>query len=398
MSGSGDPPEGAPAGAPGGDDEYRSVVFDESFVRAARIQEYSARERLDGASRAVRIRHVLPRSLARQAVALVLLLVLAFGFAIYMGVRHPYHADAGGTPPPLQVSVIPLVPDGAVPAVPAADPFAGSPAEAYRAGTDGIQFQGAERVGGFAQSEVMEAFTTIKAYISESALEPKAVTGGDVGAVRNLLDPGQLDQFEASVTRPQGDGSREATGWLVRFDPAEHLQMVGGEAGVRVDGQVSPGEDRSGALEISADHTFVYALRGPGKPDGPVSLFTVRRHLLFRFSHQDLQQRHIQVVEAQVAAGPLSCGGGVESYFRPILAGGQAVGSVLGVNPFDKHKPVGPACAPLGAQGAPAASASASTAPASTASAGVANLSPQGPARATALTPPPTAPASRSSL
>ena len=66
--------------------------------RAARIQEFSARERLDGAARAVRIRHVLPRGLARQAVALILLIVLAFGFAIYMGVRHPYKARDAGQP------------------------------------------------------------------------------------------------------------------------------------------------------------------------------------------------------------------------------------------------------------------------------------------------------------
>ncbi|WP_262412854.1 SCO2583 family membrane protein [Actinacidiphila acidipaludis] len=379
MSGPGNPPEGAPEGAPGGDDEYRSVVFDESFVRAARIQEYSARERLDGAARAVRIRHALPRSLARQAFALILLLAVAFGFAIYMGVRHPYHADSGGPPPPLAVSVTPLVPAGTVAAVSAADPFAGSPAAAYRVGTDGIQFQGAERVGGFAESEVMQAFATIKDYIGESSLDPKAVTGGDVGAVRNLLDPGQLDQFEASVTRPSGDGSHEATGWLVRFDPAEHLQLVGGENGVRVDGYVTTGQVKDSALEITADHTFVYALRGPGKPATPVSLFTVRRRMLFRFSHQDLQQRHIQVVDAQVAAGPLSCGEGAEGYFRPILAGGHAVGGIGGVNPFAKDSPVGPVCAPL-------------------TTAGSASLSPQDPARATALTPPPTAPGSRSSL
>lgn len=354
MSGPGDPSEGAPEGAPGGDDEYRSVVFDESFVRAARIQEYSARERLDGAARAVRVRHGLPRVLARQAVALALLLVLAFGFAIYMGVRHPYHADTAGPTPTLQVSVIPLVPSGQVPEVAAADPFAGSPADNYRVGAAGINFDAAERVGDFAESEVMQAYATIRDYINESALDPKAVTGGDVGAVRNLLDPGQLDQFEASVTRPTSDGSHEATGWLVRFDPAEHLRLVGGDNGVRVDGGLKSIGTSGSALVITADHTFVYALRGPGTTDTPVSLFTVRRHLQFRFSHLDLQQRHIQVVDAQVAAGPLSCGAGVAGYFRPILAGGRATGTLTGVNPYKQDGPVGPDCAPLGSKGGPA--------------------------------------------
>src|SRR4051794_11811698 len=139
MAGPGDPPDGAPEGAPGGgDDEYRSVVFDESFVRAARIQEYSARERLDGAARAVRIRHVLPRGLARQVVALVLLILLAFGFAVYMGVRHPYRSSAPEAVQPLHTTVIPLVPTGTVPAVSAGSPFAGSSAEHYRTGIHGL--------------------------------------------------------------------------------------------------------------------------------------------------------------------------------------------------------------------------------------------------------------------
>uniref|UniRef100_UPI003F7F4C3F SCO2583/SCO2584 N-terminal domain-containing protein n=1 Tax=Streptomyces flavofungini TaxID=68200 RepID=UPI003F7F4C3F len=93
MGGPGDPPAGTPEGAPGGgEDEYRSVVFDESFVRAARLQEYSARERMIDHARAVRRRPAmarpgLRRGLSRQAMILVVLITVAFGTAIYMGVR-----------------------------------------------------------------------------------------------------------------------------------------------------------------------------------------------------------------------------------------------------------------------------------------------------------------------
>jgi hypothetical protein len=388
-------------------------VFDESFVRAARIQEYSAEERLDGTARSVRIRHVLPRALARQAVALLLLLVLAFGFAIYMGVRHPYKAPAGDSNPQLRVTLIPLVPTGPVPAVPASDPFAGTAAagSGYRSGPAAIQPYESRRVGDFAESEVYQAYQTAVKYLVASALDPAAVTGGDLGTVRNLLDPAQLDQFEASVTRPTPDGSQSATGWLVRFDPAEHLRLVGGADGVRVKGQLFPPQTSDDMLEISTDHTFVYALRGPGRPDTPVSLFTVHRELQFRFSHRDLEQDHLQVTSAEITAGPLSCGDGVESYFRPILAGGQATGKVTGVDPFDTN-PVTSVCAPLGTgAGAPSATASATgatSAPAATATAGPGSgtgtagagtpgVTP-GRAQATGLTPPRTPPASHPAL
>jgi hypothetical protein len=346
MSGSGDPPEGTPDGAPGGgDDEYRSVVFDESFVRAARIQEYSARERLDGgAARAVRVRHVLPRGLARQAVALILLIVVAFGFAVYMGVRHPYRADTPAAGQQLQTDVIPLVPTGPVPAVSATSPFAGSSAEHYRIGAEGINADGARRIGGFSESEVDQAYTTAKEYLTDSSLDPRTVLNGDVGAVRNLLDPGQLDQFDSSLSRPAADGLHEATGWLVRFDPAAKVRLVTDE--IRVQGTLQAAETSDNRLEIVADHTFVYAVRGPA-PDDEVSLFTVRRQLHFRFDHQDLQQHHIEIVQADVAAGPLACATPLQG-FRPILAGHTAPGAVSGADPYNHDRPVGAVCAPLG--------------------------------------------------
>lgn len=352
MSGPGDPPDGTPEGVPGGgDEEYRSVVFDESFVRAARIQEFSARERLDGATRAVRVRHAVPGGLARQAVALVLLIVLAFGFAIYMGVRHPYHSGTSQSTPPLRATVIPLVPSGAVRAVPAAAPFDGSPAAHFGVGSDGLQLPAVHGVGSYAESEVMQAYRTAQQYLTLSGVDTRAVTGGDVGEVLNLLAPAQQDQFQASLTHPADDGAHEATGWLVRFDPAAKVRLVG--QGVRVHGVFDDavvGSDN--ALQISADHTFVYALRGPGAPDTPVSLFTVRRQLVFRFSHNDLEQHQIELVRADVAAGPLSCGAPVDGYFRPILAGGRATGTVGGVDPYDRDHPVGAVCAPLAGAGA----------------------------------------------
>ncbi|MEY7976781.1 hypothetical protein AB8O53_10710, partial [Streptomyces pilosus] len=85
MGGPSDPPEGTPEGAPGGgEDEYGSVVFDESFVRAARLREYSARERITDHAPAVRRSPPLRRGgLSRQALVLVLLIAVAFGTAVY---------------------------------------------------------------------------------------------------------------------------------------------------------------------------------------------------------------------------------------------------------------------------------------------------------------------------
>ncbi|MEW2517992.1 hypothetical protein [Actinacidiphila alni] len=345
MSGPGNPPEGTPEGASGGgEDEYRSVVFDESFVRAARIQEFSAQERLDDADRAVRVRHVIPRGLARQAVALITLIVVAFGFAIYMGVRHPYKGRDQDAAEQFRANVIPLVPDGKVAAVPADQPFRGQPAEHYGSGVDGITLPPIHRIGGYGVDEVTRAFTTARDYLDDSAINPQTVTGGDVRTVRALLDPGQLDQFDASLTRPTTDGTHEATGWLVRFDPAAKVELA--PDGIRVHGSLEASESGDD-LEVAADHTFVYALHGPGADEDAVSLFTVRRQMRFHFSHADLRQHEIQVVQADVAAGPLACGAAVQRYFQPILAGQSAPDTVAGADPYDHDRPVGAVCAPL---------------------------------------------------
>lgn len=324
MSGSEFPPEGPPEGAPGGgEDEYRSVVFDESFVRAARIQEFSARERLDGAARAVRIRHVLPRGLVRQAAALILLIVLSFAFAIYMGVRHPYRAAAPGPGERPRVTLIPLIPSGPVAAVQAAAPFAGVPAASYDRGIAGLRLPRAvDRIGGFDEGEVREAYATAQEYLSDSGLDGQTISGGDIRRVRDLLDPGQLDAFDAALTSPSADGLYGATGWMVRFDPAARI-TVGGD--IRVRGTLAAVESGDSMLEVSADHTFVYALRGPGSVAGAVSLFTVRRQMTFRFDHRDLRDHHIELVEARVDAGPLPCAAPVDG-FRPVLAAGPRRG------------------------------------------------------------------------
>jgi hypothetical protein len=338
---------------PGGEDEYRSVVFDESFVRAARIQEYSAQERLDDAAHAVRVRHAPPHPVARQALATFLLIMVAFGIAVYMGVRHPYKAHNPAVSEQIRVHLIPLVPGGTVPAVSATEPFADSRAAGFPVGAAGIVLRPADRVGGFAQSEVQEALSTAKQYLTYTSLTRDTVIGGDLEPVRELLDRGQQDEFDATLSQPRDDGSHEATGWLVRFDPTAQITLVGADNGIRTQGDIRATGANGNQLEVVSDHTVVYALHG--RPDTGVSLFTVRRRLTFHFDHADLRQHHIELAYADVQAGPLACNDSVGGYFQPILAGEGAAGR-SSANPYDRHRPAGAVCATLdpGAAGAAA--------------------------------------------
>ncbi|MCX5382473.1 hypothetical protein [Streptomyces sp. NBC_00083] len=359
MAGRGVPPEGTPEGLPGGgDDEYRSVVFDESFVRAARLQELSAQERLRDHAQAVRSRPGWSlRASSKPAIALVLLLLIAFSTAIYMGVRHPYVPPATSHPDATQLTVVPLAPQGPVPGGDAEQLFAHSPAAAYRTGGAGISLPPATKTAHFSEAQVMDALLIAKDYLIKSSLDPDVLAGGPVRQIRVLLDPDLMGQFDRSMAAPADDGRHAATGWLVRFDPAK---VALADPQIRVQGAMTYSEVGSDALDVSTDYVFVYALRPAG--DGPhttdASLFMVRREVHFRLDSEDLRLDRAEVQASAVEAGPQACSADVAGQLRPLLAGERA--SARGPVATDPYA-TGPApqglCATLatGAQPTPSA-------------------------------------------
>ncbi|GGS72452.1 SCO2583 family membrane protein [Streptomyces griseoviridis] len=348
MGGPSDPPEGTPEGTPGGgDDEYRSVVFDESFVRAAHLQEFSAQERIADHTPAVRRRPPLRRGLSRRALILVVLIAVAFGTAVYMGVRHPYQSPSARPPAEqTRTTVVPLAPRGKVPgAADAGMLFEHSPAAQFRAGAAGLPLPAFHDTAHFAAEQVRNALLIAKEYVVRSALDPEVLTGGETRSVRLLLDPDQFAQFDESVDRPAADGRHAATGWLVRLDPAR-ARLAGTE--IRVQGSLRFAESDSSALEVVAAHTLVYPLRPAGDPDARVSLFTVRRELRFRFDRDDLRLHQARLTLATLQAGPLSCAEDTADRLRPLLAGQTAKeGGPAGTDPYATGDAMGALCGTL---------------------------------------------------
>lgn len=284
---------------------------------------------------AVRRRPPLRRGLSRQALILVLLVAVAFGTAVYMGIRHPYQSPGAQQPAePLRMTVIPLAPQGKVPgASDTAYLYAHSPAAQFRVGAEGIPLPASRRTAHFSDSQVVTALITAKEYIVRSSLYPEVLTGEQVRPARMLLDADQLDQFDESFERPTADGRHAPTGWLVRFDPS---QAELADRKIRVQGTLQAAETDSSTLEVTADHTFVYALRPTGSADGAkASLFTVRRELHFRFDRDDLRLHQAQLAVSYVQAGPLSCAEDSANHLHPLLAGQTAkTGGPAGTDPY----------------------------------------------------------------
>ncbi|MYY01298.1 MULTISPECIES: hypothetical protein [unclassified Streptomyces] len=349
MAHRGDPPDGpAENGASGQDDEYGSLVFDESFVRAARLQEFSAQERMGEHARAVRsLRGRSFRNGSRLALALMILIAMAFGTAVFMGLRHPYESPAGRRAEPLRMTVVPLAPRGTVPAGTPAALFASSPAAEYPKGRDGINPPAARGTADFSENQVTAALATAKDYLVASSLDPDVLSGNAVRPVEALLDPDQMEQFDRSVSEPYDDGQHAATGWLVRFDPAK----VTPDPEVRVRGTLRYAQTGTDTLEVVSDHTFTYALRpavsGP-RQEGGASLFTVRRELRFRFDREDLRLHRLEVLTSYLQAGPQSCPADTAAALRPLLAGERAASrGPAGTDPYATGRPVAALCGTL---------------------------------------------------
>jgi hypothetical protein len=339
-------------GVPGGsDDEYRSVEFDESFVRAARLREYSASERLSGTVLAVRTRNPWSRAGAHwQILALVVLIAMAFGTAVYMGLRHPDRPAPPARSSTLRIGLVPLVPRGAVPAATADPLFAADGGARYQVGAAGITLPAVRSTAHFTDGQVLQALTIAKEYLVASSLDEDALTGGDLRGVGDLIAAGQQDQFERSLAEPADDGEHAATGWLVRFDPA---RIALADPRVRVRGTMTFDERGPGELEVDTDHTLVYSVwaKGSGRRPPP-SVFTVRRLLTLRFDRGDLAAHQVEVVRASVEAGPLACTSDPSAYFRPLLAG-QTAPPAAGTDPYDRRGPMAPACGVLRTAPAP---------------------------------------------
>ncbi len=305
MTGRSEPPDGPPENPAGGEDEYRSLVFDESFIQAARMREYSAQERMGDHARAVRTvpeeqppvrggggsrdRHSPGRpdrpGLRRGRLHRIPQPVSPAG---------PRRAE------PLRTTVIPLAPRGAVPGGSPEQLYRAEPVSGFRTGADGINLPAVKRTQNFSDSQITAALATVKDYLVESSLNPDVLTGSVRRPVEHLLDPDQRPQFERSLSDTADDGSHAATGWLVRFDP-ERVELA--DPQIRVQGTLRYEEEAAGVLGVVSDHTFTYALRpadGPPRKDG-ASLFTVRRELHFRLDREDLRLHRLEV---RTALGP----------------------------------------------------------------------------------------------
>ncbi len=372
MAGRTDPPEGTPGGAPGaGDEEYQSTVFDESFVRAARLQEASAQERLEADGEAVRSRSPDAgsggsggRTVPRQGIALALIILLAFAAAIYLGSNNPYGTGAAAAVEPPVGSVIPLAPDGEVPgSVDTEALYAASQAAEFGVGEGGVVLPDPRATAHFTREQVFTALTLAKEYVVASAVTEDVVTGETSAPVRELLGEDQQHQFDDALAGSAAEYPDAAdtwvTDWLVRFaaDPSDPRVTLADPL-PRVDGRFTFDEVSEDVIEVAGQHIFVYAVRPADEPQAPAALFTVEREIRLQFGKDELRDRQVMLRQTDVLAGPMDCAAETAAALDPLLAGERVTHSpaTQATDPYAKGTAGTAVCGILAAGALPALS------------------------------------------
>ncbi|MFI6923575.1 hypothetical protein ACIBIZ_26825 [Nonomuraea spiralis] len=199
-----------------------------------------------------------PRRLGRSSVVLIMLCALV-GAA---GIMITYRPDLLGANPGLEG--VPVLADP----VPAADPFAGSPAEKYADGAAGFVMPEAKALGGLSKADVAGGLKRTRALLAAALLDRKTLLGGRPTAFARLLDPGQRERFYEELGGKPYDSRYMVTSFAPRSaDLATDVIKVNGAA--RLDTFREGGRH---GVKIDVNYLVAYAVRRPGAPSTTMRL------------------------------------------------------------------------------------------------------------------------------
>ena len=221
------------------------------------------------------------------------------------------------------------------------DPFRGSPAARWENGTAGITVPAAKATGWMTKAEVRQALARTRDFLAASNLDPAVLRGGHPAKAVTLMNPRQEDvtTFVSTALRTP-DKDNDPVLLFSRFDPAQ-ARLVGGV--VKALGEMTYREGRLGALEVTADVTYVYPVAPAGGGDEVVRVI-VRRETVVSWDDPakvSTEKGTFSLLSYKTYLTNGGCGE-VTGSFRPEFGGGGAGADADGkaVDPYDRTGPI----------------------------------------------------------
>ncbi|MEU2238708.1 hypothetical protein ABZ572_04790 [Streptomyces sp. NPDC018338] len=222
------------------------------------------------------------------------------------------------------------------------DPFRGSPAARWENGTAGITVPAAKATGWMTKAEVRQALARTRDFLAASNLDPAVLRGGHPAKAVTLMNPRQEDvtTFVSTALRTP-DKDNDPVLLFSRFDPAQ-ARLVGGV--VKALGEMTYREGRLGALEVTADVTYVYPVAPAGGGDEVVRTI-VRRETVVSWDNPEkvtTKAGTFTLLSYKTAMTNGGCGD-VTGYFRPEFGGGGSDQPTDGrtSDPYDRRTAMG---------------------------------------------------------
>ncbi|MCP9958014.1 hypothetical protein [Streptomyces sudanensis] len=157
-------------------------------------------------------------------------------------------------------------------------PFRGSPAERWGDGTAGIGMPEARATGWMSREQVAQALAKTRDFLAASNLDPGVLRGERPSRAIALLNPHQQDVRDYLATAFRAP-SREDDPLMLfsRFDGTK-VRLVGDV--VKTRGRITYQEGERGAVEVTADVTYVYPVVSTAPGSDEVVRTIVRREVV----------------------------------------------------------------------------------------------------------------------
>ncbi|MEU1087332.1 hypothetical protein ACFYPN_25790 [Streptomyces sp. NPDC005576] len=272
-----------------------------------------------------------------------------------------FSGDGGGT-----VATAPLAEETARPTAPPGsdgdaelptpdEPFRGSPAATWRDGAAGIHLPAARATGWMTKAQVADALARTRDFLVTASLDPATLRGERPEAAIAQINPHQADMqdYLANSFRSP-DKDHDPLLLFSRFEPSR-VRLAGDV--VKTRGRVTFAEGKRGALEVTADITYVYPLVRAATGSTEVARTIVRRETVMSWD-DPAKVRTDAGTFSLVSYTALTTNGGCDphrGYLMPEFADERADTDEApgpATDPYDRSVPVDDLTEPRGADDA----------------------------------------------
>ncbi|MFH9610284.1 hypothetical protein [Streptomyces sp. NPDC017448] len=223
------------------------------------------------------------------------------------------------------------------------DPFRGSPAARWSDGAAGIHLPEARATGWMDRAEVARALDRTRDFLVASSLDPAVLRGEKPEKALALVNPHQSDvraYLEKAFSAP--DRENDPLLLFSRFRPAD-VRPVGDV--VRTRGRIAFREGEKGAVEVSADVTYVYPVRRASGNSDEVARTIVRRETVVSWDDPKkiiTEPGTFSVVSYKLDTTNAGCGVH-DGYLHPAFLSdrtGADTDDGRAVDPYDRSRPI----------------------------------------------------------